>query len=341
MNFELVTMPGELWKSIPGFGDEIRVSNFGRIWSLERAIPSFTDPRKMIREHMVRQRLQSYFDAEKRKHFLLLIVVVQHGGLKHGFSVNRLVYESFGNTDGYVEEGIRIGYRDGDNLNNRADNLYLVNGESEEELVSEPKWVSAHVRPQQGALWNGRLSRPIVKYHPDGAVLEEYEHANEAARHNGVSEDAVSEAAAGNIALLNRMVFRYFKHPYNPRTDDYRFGKPVVQYNVEGKKLSAFRTIREAAEFFGLEPMGICRCAHGITKIYHGYIWRLLGEPYEGEYGKMNCTIEQYNMQGKLVARYPGATEAALRMRGNWIEILEAAQGHLKIYEGYAWRFAD
>jgi hypothetical protein len=68
-----------------------------------------------------------YYSAYTKDYTDQLVVKLRYGCENYSSQVCRLVYEAF---VGSIPEGLRIVHKDGDNCNNRLDNLVAMNGTS-------------------------------------------------------------------------------------------------------------------------------------------------------------------------------------------------------------------
>ena len=53
-----------------------------------------------------------------------------------------------------------------------------------------------------------------------------------------------------------------------------RFGRPVLQYTLDGSFVNEFRSMGEAMAKTGINSGSICRCCKGIIKRTGNYIWK-------------------------------------------------------------------
>lgn len=101
----------ELWRDIPGFEAKYRVSNLGRVLSVERVVGN-----KNIKETILRTTIA------KNGYERVSLTTTQRNHKM--FSVHRLVSEAFIPFD--EKENLQVNHIDGNKTNNRFDNLEWV-----------------------------------------------------------------------------------------------------------------------------------------------------------------------------------------------------------------------
>ena len=101
----------ELWKDISGYEGIYQASNWGRVKSLNRIISKSRGRKQIIKERILKPEI--LFDGYQR------VCLCKKGKKKH-HRVATLVYEAF---VGLVPEGMEIDHINGDNTDNRLNNL--------------------------------------------------------------------------------------------------------------------------------------------------------------------------------------------------------------------------
>jgi hypothetical protein len=348
-NLSLDSMPGEQWKDIPGFDGAYSISNYGRIWAAPRLIIS-TDGKQLYftKERIRKQSLAKHYNTYTKDYVYQLSVHLRYEGGDYSFKVNRLVYHAFVKPIDFKKDKLVVVHKDGDNLNNRCDNLVLMNGT---ELYIHG--LRNERRPRSGQLiikerkvsWSDANSpRPVVKYTLDGKKLEEYKSVAEAAQMNNSHRSSVRAVVQQKLKQLNGCVYRFKGTPYKGEYKDFSYEKKVTQYNIEGKKLKVYPSVKEAANKTGNDSDTISKCALHKTMTCGGYVWRYDGDLYVGEYrdkikNKPQALV-QYSLSGKKVAEFNSVNQAAIQTGFNASTLLDCAHKRTKTSHGFVWRFA-
>lgn len=111
------------WKSIPGWHGYYEASDTGLIRSVERSVP-FRNGKRKVRARILRP-------GSNGKGYQ--IAILARDGRRYGYAVHRLIAETF---IGPLPDGWHTCHIDGDNTNNRADNLrYATPAENNLDIV--------------------------------------------------------------------------------------------------------------------------------------------------------------------------------------------------------------
>ncbi len=347
-NLSLDSMPREQWRDIPGFDGAYSISNFGRIWAAPRLIIS-ADGKQLYftKERIRRQSLARHYNSYTKDYVYQLSVHLRYEGGDYSFKVNRLVYHAFVKPIDFKRDKLVVVHKDGDNLNNRYDNLVLMNGT---ELYIHG--LRNERRPRSGQLtiknrkvsWSDKNSpRPVVKYTLDGKKVEEYNSVAEAAHKNNSHRSSVRAVVQKKLKQLNGYVYRFKGTPYKGEYKDFSYEKRVTQYSLEGKKVKVYSSVKEAAHKTNNDPDTISKCALHKTMICGGYVWRYDGDLYHGEYRdkikNKPQTLVQYALTGKKIAQFDSVSEAARNTGFNASTLLDCAHKRTKTSHGFVWRF--
>ncbi len=349
MNLSLIDMKGEVWKDIPDMDGYFKVSNYGRIWALERPVISITGQFYSIKERIRKQHLATYYNTYTKDYTEQLGIKLRYENHEYTFKVNRLVYHLFVAPIYFENEKKAVVHRDGDNCNNRVENLVLMNGT---ELYGHGLDIKR--RPRSGTVtitkskkqlvWNeSNYPRGIVQYTLNGKKVSEYESMAQAAKANNTSRDGIRKIATKELKQLHGFVYRYKGEVYKGEHADFSWEKPVTQYNIEGKKIGSYPSVKEAALNTGVDANTISKCALRKFRTGSGYVWRYEGDTYRGEYkGKIKNIakpIIQFALDGKVVNRFDSVSKASIETGFNSSTLLDCAKKVTKVSHGYVWRF--
>jgi len=125
---------------------------------------------------------------------------------------------------------------------------------------------------------------------------------------------------------------------------------PVVQYNLEGKFVKEYNSIKEAAEISGILSKAIVNCINKKSNIVGQYRWRLKKDVcIDGEIrdikpvrqGKTLRAVCQFAKDGTFIRQYPSILEAAGKTNINKYTIYRCAIKKSNTCGGFQWRFKD
>jgi len=344
MNRKLEYMEGEEWADIAQFDGYYSISNYGRIWAIPRPVFSTTGQSYYTRELIRKQVVMRYYNAYIRDYTDQLVVNLRYGYENYSFQVCRLVYEAF---VGPIPAGLRIVHKDGDNCNNRFDNLVAMNGTSIYaqglKLNRRPR-TSRLVKKESLTFWSdSNAPRSIVKYSLAGKKITEYQSVIEAAVANHSHRGSIRNVATKKFKQLEGFVYRYKGDVYEGDFADFAWGKQVTQYVLEGKKLTTFESVKDASEHTGIDADTISKCALFKCRLAGGYVWRYEGDRYTGEYmheiKNRPKPIVQYDPDGKKIAEYTSVNQAATVTGFSVATLLACAHRKAKLSHGFVWRF--
>lgn len=347
MNLSLRDMKGEEWIDIPQFDGYYAVSNYGRIWALPRPVHTITNQHYYTKERIRKQTLVRYYNSYAKDYTDQLTVHLRYGPVNYSFQVSRLVYELFVGPLDSNQPNLRVIHRDGDNCNNRYDNLVLMNGTQIYrhglKLNKRPRTSHATKKRKQ-LIWSDKNSpRSIVKYTLSGKKLDEYESLEQAAKANGVYRSSIRQAAKKEMKQLNGYVYRYKGDRYKGEYANFSWEKSVTQHSVEGKKIAEYPSVKQASAQTGIDANTISRCALQKARFGGGYVWRYQGDVYRGEYAgtvrNKAKAIIQYSLAGETIANFPSVNQAAMQTGFTSSTILDCAHKRTRVSHGFVWRF--
>ncbi len=347
MDLSLQDIRGEEWVSIEGLDDYFYVSTYGRVWALARPIYASDGKFYYIKERIRKQSLIKRYNRYTKDFTEQLYVHIRYGGAVHHFLINRLVYNAFVEPIDFEEDGFLVVHKDGDNCNNRYQNLVLMNGTQLYrhglELKRRPRSGSVKKIGKRLVWSDENISRPIIRYSLDAKKRTEYESLTDAAKKNNVSRGSIRKVAAKQLKQLNGFVYCYKGEKYTGEYADYSRSKKVTQYSIDGKKVSVFVSVEEASIATGIDASSIGKSALRKKRIASGYVWRYQNDNYTGEYkGKIKENarpIKQYSLDGKIVARFPSIAQAEKETGFSASTIKACAVKDQKVAHGFVWRF--
>jgi len=213
-NKSLVSLRGERWKDIPGFEGTYKVSNLGRVKSLDRVIPH---PR--LKEQFVAGRILSQSVAENRniktgEPMIDLRVSLSKDGVQYYFNTRRIVYTAFVKEIDYEKDGLYVINKDGNGFNNAVKNLKLVSkSEKSVRAFVRERVVESYLKTADRTNWKnyGGYTRrkPVKQYSLKGKFIARYESIREAGRKTGCGEKEIIMVARGVYKQTKGFKWRY------------------------------------------------------------------------------------------------------------------------------------
>ena len=182
---------------------------------------------------------------------------------------------------------------------------------------------------------NSPIAKKVVVFSCDGVKLGVYDTVTAAARAYNTTAGSVSDICSckegslkGRLFFFESDVHGLEKLPIEllrkPRDMRRRF-LPVAQYDLSGKFLSSYGSIKEAASATGLRPAGISAAISGDKQtMTGGYMWRrFLGDcsgipPYRHRKGSNNVSLSNNNVcmmdahTREPIHVYPSVVDASL-----------------------------
>lgn len=344
MNLSLDDMKGEEWVDIPQFDGYISVSNYGRVWAVPRPVHAMDGKVYYTKERIRKQSMAWYYNSYTKDYTEQLSVHIRYNGFSHNYKVNRLVYELF---VGPIHDEKLVVHKDGDNCNNRAENLVLMNGTQLYahglKINRRPRFSSSS-RKGIRLVWSDENSpRPIVQYTLEGKKVKEYESLADAARAIGSFRGSIRDVAKGKVKQLHGFVYRYKGDGYKGEYADFSLEKTVTQFSREGKKIASYPSVKAASLKTGIDADLISKCARRKIPLSGGYAWRYQGDVYRGEYKDAFTNsarpVVQYSLDGKKVARFQSVNQASIVTGFSAATLLDCACKRSKVSHGFVWRF--
>lgn len=213
-NKSLKNVKGERWKDVPDFEGLYKVSNFGRVKSLDRVIPH---PR--LKEQFVAGRILSQSVAKNRniktgEPMIDLRVSLSRDGQQYYFNTRRVVYSAFRKKIDYEEDGLYVINKDGNGYNNALKNLKLVTkSEKSIRAFERDRVVESYLKTADRSTWKnygGYTRRKAIKqYSLRGKLLAKYESIKEASRQTGCGEKEIIMVARGAYRQTKGFKWRY------------------------------------------------------------------------------------------------------------------------------------
>jgi hypothetical protein len=216
-NKSLTSIPGEKWKDIPGFEGIYRISNFGRIKSLDRTVLHARLGQQFVEGRILSQSIARNRNIKTGEPMIDLRVSLSRDGEQFFYNVRRLVYICFVNKKlNYSKDGLYVINRNGNGFNNRVGNLDLVTKSEKQQRVFRRKRQDSYLKTADRTRWpktyGGYANRRAVKqYTLKGKLLRGFASIRDAARKTGFDEKGIIGAAKGDYAQWRGYKWKYVK----------------------------------------------------------------------------------------------------------------------------------
>ncbi len=344
-NLSLNDMEGEEWRDVPEFDGYIKVSSFGRVWSLPRLVHSldghYYHTRELIRKQTLAKRYNSYTKDYREQ----LYVHIRYEGKSRHFCVNRLVYCLFIKPIDFEQDGLMVVHKDGDNCNNRSSNLDAMDGTElyAHDLKIKRRPLTRRMGKKRNSKSDTNSARPVVQYTLNGKKLAEYESIAHAAEMNKIDRGSIRQVATRKLKQYHRLVYRYKGERYYGEYVDFSAKKRVTQYTIDGKRIAVYTSVKEASSLTGVNADTISKCALGKCRLGSGYVWRYPGDSYQGEYKdkikNKARPLVQYKLDGKRVSYFASVSQASAQTGFHASSLLDCAFKRTRVSHGFVWRF--
>lgn len=200
-NSSIKNIKGEIWKDIHGYEGYYKVSNLGRVKSLDRIIPHPRLYQQFVKGRILKQKIVKDFNTLTEDVMISLQVALALENTTHYFNVRRLVYAAFKKKIDFKKDGLYVINRDGDGYNNRVSNLVLVSkAEKQRRSIDSGRQDFEYLRSIDRSTWKRNYSRRISinQYSSNGKLVKKYKSIQEAHETTGFDSKGISNAAKGS-----------------------------------------------------------------------------------------------------------------------------------------------
>lgn len=278
--------PREQWTDVPGLEGYYWVSSFGRIRRLERWVPYPDGSEHHLPEKVLAPRVRQFANEHAGDAAFLLNIPLRVEGHIYEFQIRRLVYHCFVEPIDLNDPHILIISRNGNGLDVRPNNLTLLN------RAAHTAWLQDRGRRisrfseehrQMGTEASIKATaREVSQYDAKGRRLRTFPSIMEASRQTGIHQSLINSAAVGRAATGGGYYWRYGRDRqfdvdrlWRERKAGYHLRtKPVIQYNLKGKLLMKYPSVKQAAAALGVHPTGISANLRGRTGTAYGFMWK-------------------------------------------------------------------
>ncbi len=216
-NKSLKNLKGEKWKAIPGFEDLYKISNHGRIKSLEREIQQKNGVTKRLKEQIKLAGVSPTSNYFKGDHTYQLAAHFVANGKVYNYSVARLVYQLFVKPLSPDDDTtINIIQKDGNGLNCHYENLVAVSLTDRGKRIfadgrnqSSFSQLDKETRKKTAEKLRKKYSQPVTQYDLKGRPIRSFNSMTEASKKTGILFESIRAASKG----LNHKAGNYIWKP--------------------------------------------------------------------------------------------------------------------------------
>lgn len=261
----LGNLPGEVWRTVPGYEDRYMVSNYGRVKSLETTITNLTNPNVKF----YKQKYPEKILRPCKNHDGYLIVVLCKNGKTKGISVHRLVAFAF------LENPLglpMVNHKDESKTNNC---VYFNDDGTIDYNKSNLEWCDNKYNCNYGTVKeriSKIMSKPVQQYTLDGELISEFASVKDASLATGLSASRISSCCNRRKKSFTGGGFLWkYKN-----SETAIIPRPKIkQLTMDGNIVNIWDDVISAANANGIRsPTGIYNCLSGRAKTAGGYIWR-------------------------------------------------------------------
>ncbi len=200
-NLSLQNLKGERWKDVAGYEGYYKVSNLGRVKSLDREVPHPRLKKQTVKGRMLRQKIVKDFNKQMGDAMVSLQVAFTVEGITRYFNVRRIVFAAFKSAIDFQNDNLYVINKDGDGYNNRVSNLKLATRkEKQRRTIDRGRLNFEFLKTIDRSDWKKNYSRrkPVNQYTLEGKLIRKYASIMEAARITGHDAKGISTAARGS-----------------------------------------------------------------------------------------------------------------------------------------------
>lgn len=206
--------------------------------------------------------------------------------------------------------------------------------------------------------WKSKLSKPVIQYDMNHNFIKEFDSIKDASLETKIKKQNIGACVNGKYKTSGGYIWVYknekdrlqghlknsFIMPTHKDVTKKKIAqsniKSILQYDVGGKFIKEWSSIKEAAEFYKIKGSCISSCCSGVYKTSSGFIWRYKSHPIDVspvyEYKK----ISQYDKSFIFIKEWNSAKEIEDVLGFNQINIRSCCRGVKKSCKGFIWRYS-
>lgn len=180
----------EIWKDIKGFEGLYRVSNLGRVKSLERFRKGENDSLVSVKERILKPWIT---------HNGYYLVGLCKNSIRKMYLVHRLVWITF---NGQIPEGYEVNHINEVKSNNRLENLNLMTHKE------NTNWGTGIERRAKKRI-NGKCSKVVLQFDLNDNFIKEYQSAHQVERELGFANSNIIKCCNGKRKTAYNYKWKY------------------------------------------------------------------------------------------------------------------------------------
>jgi hypothetical protein len=261
----------EIWKDVVGYEGHYKVSNLGRVISVDRI--SWNG----FGYHKHKGRILTPKD---NGHGYITVVLCKNNKPKHAY-VHRLVGECFVVNPLNKPE---VNHKDGIKNNNNASNLeWVTKSENAYHSFRElGRKATPHPRPKGK---NSPHSKAVRQYYLSGEFIKEYGSVIDASIITGIIKTNIAGACRGAAHSAGGYIWRFAsdgimqtkKYEIIQKTgESHHCSRPISKFSTSGEFIRTYCSAVEAGRLLNIDSSSISKVCRGINKHAGGYKWAYL-----------------------------------------------------------------
>ena len=182
--------------------------------------------------------------------------------------------------------------------------------------------------------------KTVLQYDLNGNLVKEWVSLKSASKF--YKNTNISSCCRGESVTASGFIWRYKDEFRDIDLDRLNYQKrKVSQYDLQGKFIRSFESIKEASSY-GFNEGNIQACCIGRLKSSKGFIWRYSEDLQPDVYKKKNVkSVLQFTINGGFIKEWDSIVCASkdLKIGGN--SIVTCCKGKYKSAGGYIWKYKD
>lgn len=223
-------------KLIPGYEDYY-ISKYGEVYSKKSGLL------KLVRPGHIKKRY---------------LIVNLNNRERKSYRLHRLVAMTWIPNPSDLPE---VNHKDGNTKNNKAKNL---------------EWVTRkeNQKHRRSILEQKGFVKSVVQSSLDGSYIQKFESIVAAGKSTGINSRTICAVCNGQGRSAGGFLWCFENDYKGDSLALHKASKKVVQFDLEGKYVRTFESVKQAAEETGCLYNNISACCHGRCKTSNGYIWK-------------------------------------------------------------------
>lgn len=245
---------GEKWLPVIGFENYYEVSNLGRVRSKRRVSVNHLTGRVHIVGQILKQQIY------KHGYPGVSLSTPDRGERKRAYTHQLVAAAFIGNPNNYHD----INHKDENKANNTVSNLEYCDRKHNVNWGTQPE-------RKKETMYDNTIKRfsDVIQYDMQMKEVARYSNAGVASRVTGFGQGSICRCCRGERNSAFGYIWRYASQNFKTRK--------ILCYDLDGKLLQVFNSMKEAAESVGKTIKNIpniISCCKGNTNTAYGYKWK-------------------------------------------------------------------